>query len=240
MIEEDRIRDYSFMEADGRQAYADFMASGLEAPDAIVCANDAMALGYCQAAEADGKYPPEDFLIVGYDNDENSRAFTPLISTIDKDAYAMGRIGCDVLLRLLNGEQVEQVVSYEQNLVLRGSCGCYASEELVEWDNRQLQRQIYYRVKEESAYYETLNLVRQNLAISDSEGLFNYYMLEIMRHFEMYGYCMCVNQSIYYGTQAAEFNLETSYDDEQYVLSGMKHNVSQDEIRSLSRVFCVN
>jgi len=229
LIEEDRIRDYSFMEADGRQAYADFMASGLEAPDAIVCANDAMALGYCQAAEADGKYPPEDFLIVGYDNDENSRAFTPLISTIDKDAYAMGRIGCDVLLRLLNGEQVEQVVSYEQNLVLRGSCGCYASEELVEWDNRQLQRQIYYRVKEESAYYETLNLVRQNLAISDSEGLFNYYMLEIMRHFEMYGYCMCVNQSIYYGTQAAEFNLETSYDDEQYVLSGMKHNVSQDE-----------
>lgn len=228
-VDERRIRDYSFMEEDGHQAYAEFKASELEMPDAVVCANDAMALGYCQAAEEDGKYPPDDFLIIGYDNDENSRAFTPLISTIDKDAYAMGRIGCDALLRLMNGETVEQKISYAQNLVLRGSCGCYAPEELVEWDNRQLQRQIYYRVKEESAYYETLNLMRQNLAISDSEGLYNYYMLEIMRHFEMYGYCMCINQSVYYGTHAIEFSLDTTYDDEQYVLSGMKHGVSQDE-----------
>ena len=228
-VDERRIRDYSFMEADGHQAYDEFKESGLEMPDAVVCANDAMALGYCQAAEEDGKYPPDDFMIIGYDNDENSRAFTPLISTIDKDAYAMGRIGCDALLRLMDGETVEPKISYAQNLVLRGSCGCYAPEELVEWDNRQLQRQIYYRVKEESAYYETLNLMRQNLAISDSEGLYNYYMLEIMRHFEMYGYCMCINQSVYYGTHAIEFSLDTAYDDEQYVLSGMKHGVSQDE-----------
>lgn len=228
-VDERRIRDYSFMEADGHQAYAEFKESGLEMPDAVVCANDAMALGYCQAAEEDGKYPPDDFMIIGYDNDENSRAFTPLISTIDKDAYAMGRIGCDALLRLMDGETVEPKISYAQNLVLRGSCGCYAPEELVEWDNRQLQRQIYYRVKEESAFYETLNLMRQNLAISDREDLYNYYMLENMRHFEMYGYCMCINQSVYYGTHAIEFNLEATYDDEQYVLSGMKHGVSQDE-----------
>ena len=70
-VEENRIRDYAFVDVNGRQAYADFKALGLEA-DAIVCANDAMALGYCQAAEEDGKYPPEDFLITGYDNDENA------------------------------------------------------------------------------------------------------------------------------------------------------------------------
>lgn len=228
-IEEGRIRDYSFMEVDGHTAYAEFKESGLEVPDAVVCANDAMALGYCQAAEEDGKYPPEDFLITGYDNDENSKAFTPLITTIDKNAYAMGKIGCDVLMRLIHGEAVEKTTSYAQELVLRGSCGCYAPEEQVQWDNRQLQRQIYYRVKEESLYYETVNMVRQNLAISDNEGLFNFYLLEIMNRFEMYGYCMCVNQSVYYGTQSVEFTLETRYDDEQYVLSGMKHGVSQDE-----------
>ncbi len=228
-IEKGRIRDYSFMDTDGRQAYADFMESSFSAPDAVVCANDAMALGYCQAAEADGKYPPEDFLIAGYDNDENSKAFTPLITTIDKNAQKMGRIGCDVLLRMLAGETVEDKISYEQDVVLRGSCGSYAPEELTDWDNRRLQRQIYFRVKEEQEYYETLNMVRQNLAISDSEGLFNYYLLEVMRRFEMYGYCMCINQSVYYGIQPAEFKLETRYDDEQYVLSGMKHGESQDE-----------
>ena len=234
-VEERRIRDYSFMDADGHQAYADFKELGIELPDAVVCANDAMALGYCQAAEGDGKYPPEDFLIVGYDNDANAKAFTPMISTIDKDARSMGYLGCDVLFRLIANEKVQKVVSHEQKLVLRGSCGCYAPEELVEWDRRQLHRQIYYRVKEEASYYETLNAVRQNLALSDNEGLFNFYMLEVMRQFNIYGYCMCINQAIYYGTQAIEFNWDDKYDEEQYVLSGMCRGVSQDEPMLIKR-----
>lgn len=228
-IDERRIRDYRFVDDDGRQAYADFKELGLELPDAVVCANDAMALGYCQAAEEDGKYPPDDFMIVGYDNDDNSRGFTPLISTIDKDYYEMSRLCCDVLLRLIAGEEVPRMVSHDQKLVFRGSCGCYAPEEQVELDKRQLQRLIYSRVKEEAAYYEILNAMRQNLAIADHEGLFNFYLLEIMRHFDIYGYCMCVNQEVYYGGQALEFSYRVGYDDKQYVLSGMKHNVSQDE-----------
>lgn len=234
-VEEERIRDYSFMEADGFQAYADFKASSLDAPDAIVCANDAMALGYCHAAEAEGKYPPEDFLITGYDNDDNSRVFTPLISTIDKNAHAMGRIGADAMLRLLNGEPVEHTISYEQKLVLRGSCGCYAPEELVVWDIRQMKRQLYFRLTEETAYHETLNLVRQDLAISDSEGLFNYYMQEVMKRFDMYGFCMCVNQEIYYGAHPAEYTAGTGYNDEQCVLSGMKCNMDMKEPRIINK-----
>ena len=230
-VEEFRIRDYHFMETDGHLAYNDFKELGIEAPDAVVCANDAMALGYCREAEDDGKYPPDDFLIVGYDNDENSKAFTPLITSVDKNARSMGYLGCDVLMRLLNGETVEPVIPHEQDLVLRGSCGCYSPEELVKLDNRQLQRKIYTRVKEETEYYETLNLVRQNLAISDSEGLFNFYLMEVMKKFPMYGHCMCVNQNIYYGTQPIEMELFSKYDDEQYVFSCMKNKKEEPEVR---------
>ena len=230
-VEKFRIRDYTFVEADGSKAYYDFKELGIETPDAVVCANDSMALGYCQAAEAEGKYPPDDFLITGYDNDESSRAFTPLITTIDKNAKSMGYLGCDVLMRLLNNEEVEQMISHEQALVLRGSCGCYSPEELVQWDTRQLQRQIYARVKEETEYYETLNMVRQNLAISDSEGLFNFYLMEVMKKFPMYGHCMCVNQNIYYGTQPIEMEIFSKYDEEQYVFSCMRQEKEDVEVR---------
>lgn len=228
-VEERRIRDYSFLESDGRQAYADFKELGLETPDAVICANDAMALGYCHAAEEDGKYPPDDFLITGYDNDDDSKAFTPLITTIDKDAHRMGYMGCDVILRMIAGEKVDDFIPYEQELVFRGSCGCYAPEELVEWDKRQLRRQINFRVKEETQYYETINSIRQNLAVSDEEGLFNYYMLDVMKKFKMYGFCMCINQNIYYGTQPIDIYLNSEYDEEQYVLSNMAQGVSRDE-----------
>ena len=167
-IEEERIRDYAFVDVNGREAYADFKESGMEI-DAVVCANDAMALGYCQAAEEDGKYPPEDFLITGYDNDENAKAFTPMIASVDKDAYEMGREACDVLLRIAGGEEVGLLHAHEQKPVLRGSCGCYSAEEQVELTTTQLRRLIYYRVKEENEYFDRLKGVRQNLALSDNE-----------------------------------------------------------------------
>ncbi len=234
-IEERRVRDYSFLETDGRQAYADFKELGIETPDAVVCANDAMALGYCQAAEEDGIYPPEAFLIVGYDNDENAKAFTPMLTTVGKDAYEMGYIGCDALCRIINGETVPEVIEHAQKPVWRGSCGCYSPEELVEWDNRQLQRQIYYRVKEEAAYYDKLNGVRQNLGLSDNEGIFNYYMIETMSRFKMYGFALCINQEIYYGTQPTEFKWETGYDEELYVISGLKFGLPQEDAQLVNR-----
>ena len=226
-IEEMRIRDYSFLDTDGQQAYQDFKELGIELPDAVVCANDSMALGYCYAAEKDGKYPPEDFLIIGYDNDENSKAFTPMITTVDKNSYEMGYLGCDVLLQLISGEQVEQKITYGQKAMLRGSCGCYAKEEQVQWDTRQLQRQIYNRVKEETIHFERLIAVRENLGLSDSEEMFHESLSEVMRSFHIYGYCVCINQNIYYGSQAAEINWETGFDELQYVLSGMRQGESQ-------------
>jgi len=228
-IEEMRIRDYSFLDSDGERAYNDFKELGIELPDAVVCANDSMAWGYCHAAEKDEKYPPEDFLIIGYDNDENSKAFTPMITTVDKNSYEMGYLGCDVLLRLMKGEQTEQTVSYSQLPMLRGSCGCYAEDELVQWDNRQMQRQIYNRVKEETVYFERLNAVRQNLALSDTEKMFNESLLDVMRSFPIYGYCMCINQNVYYDTQPAEMTWKTGFDEYQYVLSGMRQGEAQTE-----------
>lgn len=235
-VEERRIREYNFLDSNGRQAYRDFKELGLETPDAVVCANDAMALGYCQVAEEDGKYPPKDFMIVGYDNDENSKAFTPRITTIDKDARAMGYESCDVLFRIIKGEQMPEEILHEQKIMLRGSCGCYSPEELVQLDNRQLHRLIYSRVKEEVAYYEKLNSVRQNLALSENEGMFNYYMIEIMNKFDIYGYCMCVDQDIYYDMNPLEFQWVKGYNEEQYVLSGMKGKEPQEEPSINSRL----
>ncbi|MGN1083522.1 MAG: LacI family DNA-binding transcriptional regulator, partial [Lachnospiraceae bacterium] len=121
-IEERRIREYRFIASDGRQAYRDFKKLGIELPDAVVCACDAMALGYCQEAEEDGKCPPEDFLITGYDNDENAKSFVPKITTVDKKAKMLGYVGCDKLLGLIRGEEVQKSDLYYPEIVWRGSC----------------------------------------------------------------------------------------------------------------------
>ena len=37
-------------------------------PDAIICANDNIAVGVCETAEAHGYKAPDDFLVTGFDN----------------------------------------------------------------------------------------------------------------------------------------------------------------------------
>lgn len=230
-VEERRIREYSFVVANGREAYKDFKELGIECPDAVFCANDAMALGYCQMAEEDGKYPPEDFLIAGFDNDDNSKTFTPLITSVDKKAMKLGYVGCDELLKLIGSESEKQgkTVLYEPELVLRGSCGCYTPEELEEVGIREMNRRMYARLKEETAYQEMIAIIRQNLALANSEGMFNYFMDEIMGQYDISGYCLCINQEIYYSTAPLEVTWKAGYSKSQYVMSGMRNKKPQDE-----------
>lgn len=48
LVEETRIRDYDFTRGGGIQAFTDFHSMGLALPDAVVCANDNMAIGYME------------------------------------------------------------------------------------------------------------------------------------------------------------------------------------------------
>lgn len=230
-VEERRMREYHFVTSEGRQAYRDFKELGIELPDAVVCANDAMALGYCQEAEEDGKYPPEDFLITGYDNDENARTFTPKITTIDKKVRMLGYVGCDILLQIIRGEKVPERVLYEPELVLRGSCGCYAPEEreAEKADARQLQRQSYYRQRKESEYYDKVIRIRQELALATSEDLFKWVLRDFLKMYDdIYGFAMCVNQDVYYSTQPLEITWKPGYCKTQYVMMSVKRNKEID------------
>lgn len=229
-VEDRRIRDYSFVPADGRQAYQDFKQKGLETPDAVVCANDAMALGYCQAAEEDGKCPPDDFIITGYDNDENSQNYTPKITSVDKKERALGYVACDNLLRLIDGQEVESQILYEPELVLRGSCGCFTAEEQEEFTIRDLNRKVYEKLREEGVYQEKVSQIRQELALATTEGMYNYYMAEILRGYDLFGFCMCINQDVYYSTLPInEEKWEVGFEDKQYVFSSMWEKHSQEE-----------
>lgn len=85
-----RMRDYNFEWRDGSQAYLDFKAEGLEKPDAVVCANDYMAIGYLRGAAEDGLEAPRDFLITGFDNIREAQQYSPRITSVDRSQGELG------------------------------------------------------------------------------------------------------------------------------------------------------
>ncbi len=53
-------------------------------PDAIICANDNLAVGVCNRAEALGLSVPKDFKVTGFDNFDKAAYYTPRITTVSR------------------------------------------------------------------------------------------------------------------------------------------------------------
>lgn len=95
-------------------------------PTALVCYNDAMAIGAMETLRQLGKQVPRDCSVVGFDNISFSAYVHPLLTTFDQPKYELGQVAAQMLLRQLddtpssaaNGSAGKR--SSQSKLVLRG------------------------------------------------------------------------------------------------------------------------
>jgi len=92
--------------------------------DAIVAANDTMALGALQALGRRGKTSPTDVAVVGFGDTEESKYATPPLTTVRPRAYEQAGRAVQTVLSLLRGERVPDQVTLPTDLAVRQSCGC--------------------------------------------------------------------------------------------------------------------
>lgn len=111
----------------GEEGYAYFFADPDDPPEAVVCANDYMAVGMMRALEAHGLRVPEDVIVTGFDNLVWSGSDMPSLTTIQPDYTGMVVQAMRHLDRRIRGEQTDagQVrFSMPGKLILGESCGC--------------------------------------------------------------------------------------------------------------------
>lgn len=97
-------------------------------PDAVVCANDIMAMGICEHLMESGYNVPEDVIITGYDCLSDARSFHPTITTVNHEWGKMGETAMRMMAGLLKGENVENAM-LKTTLVIGESCGCTGEDE---------------------------------------------------------------------------------------------------------------
>ena len=92
-------------------------------PQAIICANDPIAVGVFQAASSHGIRIPGDVFVTGFDNLNISAYISPSITTIDQFQFNVGSICMNIFKRLWNGEEVEPVTYMDTRVIRRESTG---------------------------------------------------------------------------------------------------------------------
>jgi LacI family transcriptional regulator len=94
-------------------------------PDAIVCANDQMAIGVLHALAKGGVRVPEELSVTGFDDIFPGSLFEPSLTTVHQPMRLLGERACARLLdRIAQPDLPPQVELLPTELVLRKSCGC--------------------------------------------------------------------------------------------------------------------
>jgi LacI family transcriptional regulator len=98
----------------------DFFAKG-GTMDALVCANDEMAIGAFRAMRDQHIRVPEDIALVGFDDLELCTLISPQLSSVSYDRYAMGAAAVNILLGMINEEVPVAPVQFPTLLQIRES-----------------------------------------------------------------------------------------------------------------------
>ena len=98
-------------------------------PDGIVCHSDAIAFGLMHALEEHGIRIGEDTRIIGFDDVEYARVWSPPLSSIAVSAPDMGAEAASMLLsQIVAGSYTPaRSVIFDPVLSIRESCGCQPS-----------------------------------------------------------------------------------------------------------------
>jgi LacI family transcriptional regulator len=98
---------------------------GTALPDAVVCANDQMAIGVLRAFAAGGVRVPEDVAVVGFDDIALGSLYDPALTTVHQPMRMLGERACALLLdRIADPDRSPAAELLPTELVLRASCGC--------------------------------------------------------------------------------------------------------------------
>lgn len=111
-----------------------------ELPDAIVCANDVMAMGTITQLIRMGYELPKDVIVTGFDNVNSSKTFVPALSTVDRCWIDRSYDGFKHLIDLMDGKPKKGIQMFPSTMMIRESCGCDISPELKREQLQTLNR----------------------------------------------------------------------------------------------------
>lgn len=131
VVDERLIATGDYTKSSGSQAVRTILDERrVHAPliDALVCANDFMALGAIDELGRRGLHVPEDLAVVGFDDVDSARTSHPALTTVRQPSGELGREGMRRLVEAANRKSAAETTLLATELVVRRSCGCLPAD----------------------------------------------------------------------------------------------------------------
>ena len=121
-VEEQRIYQGNFVSRDGMYAVQKFLQAA--PPQAIICANDNMAIGVMNSLMSHGVRVPEDVAVSGFDYTYNARNYAPSLTSVKRPLERVGQLACRKIMNHIQGIEQEKDDIMSTQCCFSQSCNC--------------------------------------------------------------------------------------------------------------------
>lgn len=190
-IEEDRISyEGDFNYSGGEKLARDILSGKIRKPEAVVCINDSMAIGFVNEMARNGVHVPEDILVTGFDNMDEASFCSPVITTYSPPVMQTGAEAVCELTRLMTGVRAELTNVNKGHLEVGRSCGCN--------DVDFMKRSSFHRLRKKNEDYKNLlesYMMESLTAVSDFDECIHKFCqyLYLIKDYSDYYLCLCNN-----------------------------------------------
>lgn len=146
--------DYSY--ESGKRAVRRFLEKAHVKPDAIVAANDEMAVGAVLALKEAGYLVPEDVMVTGYDDSDIATYSYPRLTTVRRGEYEAGQIAYDKIVMANQGQEVEVHTVIQGHAMFSESCGC------ADWRDADAARMRENYMKQHVKAYQEMEIIKNS------------------------------------------------------------------------------
>lgn len=123
--DEPALRTTMMKQAEGARAAETLLDRGGERPEAMLFANDQMAVGALRALARRGVRVPQDMAVTGFDGIPLGRIVQPPLTTVRQPIRRLGEQAVELLVQRLSDTGREPVsLTLPVSVIRRASCGC--------------------------------------------------------------------------------------------------------------------
>ena len=188
-VSENRVFYGDFWYTSGNGCAEQLLRDRSNLPEAIVCANDPMAIGAAETFEKAGVRVPDDIAVIGYGTSSEGENSPKSLTSCYIPAEEYGSSAVKNVLRLMEGKEIE-TPEPEVRLFIGESCGCPGTH-IPEQSRR---RETWTTKTSEDGYYSIHNTMEEDLFRSNGIDEFLQNVYENLYHvYDIDRFDLCLN-----------------------------------------------
>lgn len=197
-FEEERVFFGDFWKFKAYDAINYWFEDPARKPEAIICANDYMAITACNALADRGISVPDDIAVSGCDNIHIAQIFSPAITTAGIPMYQMGIEAVNKIHMHNEGIEQDQNTYLDSVNIIRDSCGCKTVGNQYKVTRRR-NRIIHEAEEKDKAIYDNGFMSIELTSIKTVENLYRRlaYYIRLIRDVDSFYMCLRKNWEAY-------------------------------------------